>query len=106
MNVKFLKTNNENKLSFILSDAYPEIANALRRALISEVPVMAISRVDFVGNNSALYNEMVALRLGLLPLKSNVSTYVMPSECSCKGKGCAKCSVKLTLEVKGPGMVY
>lgn len=105
MNVKFLKSSNSDKLSFVLSDAYPEIANALRRSLISEVPVMAISKVDFIGNNSALYNEMMALRLGLIPLKSN-NTYVMPSECSCKGVGCAKCSVKLTLEVKGPGMVY
>ena len=30
----------------------------------------------------------------------------MPSECKCKGKGCAQCQLKLILEAKGPCTVY
>ncbi len=106
MKVKFLKSLDKNTVRFILSDSYPAFANALRRALISEVPVMAISRVNYSHNNSALYNEVLALRLGLIPLISDAKTYVLPSECSCKGKGCNKCTARFTLNVKGPGMVY
>ena len=106
MNIKFLKTSDPNILKFVLSDTYVEFANALRRALISEVPVMSISKVNYLINNSAFYNELLASRLGLIPLKSDVKTYVLPSECSCKGVGCSKCTVKFTLDVTGPGVVY
>ncbi len=105
MKVRFLEEN-KDEIKFVLSGANPEFANALRRAIISEVPVMAISRVHYSHNNSALYNEMLALRLGLIPLKADIKTYNLRSECSCRGKGCAKCTVHLTLDVKGPGMVY
>ena len=106
MNVKFLKTSEPNLLRFVLTDSYVEFANALRRALISEVPVMSISRVNYLINNSAFYNEMIALRLGLLALKSDSKTYNLPSACACKGAACPKCTVKLSLDVKGPGTVY
>jgi len=106
MSVKILKTSDKKVLKFVLTGSSPEFANAVRRALISEVPVMAISRVSYSKNNSALYNEVLGLRLGLTPLTSDAKTYVLPSECSCKGKGCAKCTVNFTLEVTGPGMVY
>ncbi len=106
MNVKFLKSDDKNTLKFIISGVSYEFVNALRRAIISEVPVMAISRVNYSHNNSALYNEVLALRLGLIPLTSDAKTYVPRSECSCKGKGCSKCTAYFTLDVKGPGMVY
>jgi len=106
MRVKFFKSSDKNVAKFLLSNAYPEFANALRRALISEVPVMAISRVSFSKNNSALYNEMLALRLGLLSIISDAKTYGLPDGCTCKSKGCAKCTAKFSLEVKGPGTVY
>lgn len=106
MKVKLIKNKDPNILKFVLSKSYVELANALRRSLISDVPVMAIDEVHFSKNNSALYNEVLALRLGLLPLTSDAETYNPRSECSCKGAGCAKCTAKFSLEVKGPGMVY
>lgn len=106
MKVKFIKTEDPNVLKFTLAKSYVEFANALRRSLISDVPVMAIDTVSFSKNNSALYNEVLALRLGLLPLTSDAGTYNLRSECSCKGAGCPKCTAKFSLEVEGPGMVY
>ncbi len=46
----------------------PALLNALRRAVISEVPAMAVSEVDFYENNSAMFNDYLANRIGLIPL--------------------------------------
>lgn len=96
----------KNKLSFVLMDSTPSFANIIRRTIIEEVPVMAIEDVEFRKNNSILYDEIVAHRLGLLPLTTDLKSYNLLSECKCKGKGCARCQLKLTLKAKGPGMVY
>ena len=53
-----------------------------------------------------MYDEMIALRLGLVPLKTKLDEYNLPSECTCKGEGCAKCTATLTLNAKGPCTVY
>ena len=46
------------------------IANALRRIMISEVPTMTIDLVEVRENTSALHDEFLAHRLGLVPLNS------------------------------------
>lgn len=48
------------------------IANAIRRYLY-EIPIMAIDEVEIVKNGSALYDETVAHRIGLVPLKMQKS---------------------------------
>lgn len=51
------------------------IANALRRVLLSEVPSMAIEKV-FVSNNTTLIkDEVLAHRLGLVPLKADARLF-------------------------------
>jgi len=52
--------------------ANESLANAIRRS-VAEVPVLAIDEVEFYKNDSALYDEMVAHRLGLIPLKTEKS---------------------------------
>jgi len=106
MEIRLLEKTKDGKLSFLLKNSDVFYANTLRRMMIEEVPVMAIEDVEFRENSSALYDEIVAHRLGLIPLKTDLKSYNLPEECTCKGKGCAKCTLKLTLSVKGPGIVY
>lgn len=95
-----------NFLKFALTEEDASFANALRRIMINKVPTMAVQEVEFRKNNSILYDEIIAHRLGLLPLKTDLKSYNLPSECNCKGEGCMKCQTKLTLSAKGPKTVY
>jgi len=107
MEVKLLSQDkNAGKLSFIVKDSTPTLVNALRRMIIEEVPTLAIENVEFRDNSSALYDEIVAHRLGLIPIKTDLKSYELPSECSCKGKGCSKCTLKMTLSSSKSGYVY
>ncbi len=108
MKVKIIgkKDKIKEKLFFEFSGVDISYANTLRRLFMNEVPVLAIEDVEFRKNDSGLYDEMVSLRLGLIPFKTDLKTYNLPSECKCKGKGCARCQLKMTLKAKGPGTVY
>lgn len=105
MEVKILKKN-EREMSFSVKGITPAFANALRRIMIGEVPTMAIEWVDFKKNDSALPDEIIAHRLGLIPLTFDKKAYELPSECKCEGKGCSRCQVELVLKEKGPKVVY
>ena len=93
------------KVTFSLKKADPGFANALRRSMMDAVPVMAIEEVEFRKNNSVLYDEIVAHRLGLIPLTTDLQSYIPIDECKCEGEGCARCTVILTLKVTSPGIV-
>jgi len=95
-----------NIITFNVSGVDGKVVNALRRTIISSVPVMAIEKVTFYYNSSVLNDEVLAHRLGLTPLKTDYKTYTMPLECTCNGKGCAKCTATLSLDVEGPKTVY
>ncbi|MBS1267057.1 MAG: DNA-directed RNA polymerase subunit D [Candidatus Woesearchaeota archaeon] len=105
MQVKLLEKN-KNKLSFTLKGAKVSFANALRRSAIEEVPTLAVKTVEFRKNTSVLYDEMIAHRLGLVPIKTDLKSYNLPEKCPCKGKGCAQCQLILTIKEKGPKTVY
>ena len=47
------------------------LANALRRIMISEVPTLAIEDVDLYQNTSVIPDEVLAHRLGLIPIRAN-----------------------------------
>jgi DNA-directed RNA polymerase subunit D len=100
------KDKKTGKARFLLKDSTPAFANALRRAMMDLVPTMAIDEVTFNANSSALYDEILAHRLGLLPLRTDLKSYTIKAECTCKGEGCAKCTLLLTLRAKGPCTVY
>lgn len=96
----------KNKLKFVIDEITPIFLNTMRRVATVEVPTMAIEEVAFTKNSSVLYDEVVAHRLGLVPLSTDLKTYKLPEKCKCKGKGCSACQVKLTLNAKGPRTVY
>jgi len=90
---------------FTLSGTSPAFANAFRRAMIGEVPTLAIENVRIYDNTSAFFDEMLAHRLGLIPIKTDLSTYSTKEKCSCGGAGCPGCMVTFTLSVEGPKTV-
>ena len=107
MEVKLVENQDKkNRLIFSVKGVDTAYANTLRRIMGFEVPVMAIEDVEFRKNTSILYDEMIAHRLGLIPLSTDLKSYNMMSECKCKGAGCASCTVKLTLKAQGPCTVY
>ncbi|MFX1503237.1 MAG: DNA-directed RNA polymerase subunit D [Promethearchaeota archaeon] len=90
---------NERKLVFLVEGISIEMANAIRRIIISEIPVMAVDEVIILKNDSPLYDEIISHRLGLLPLKTDLDVYKLPRDCECGGYGCPLCQVSLTCEI-------
>lgn len=102
MNMKLIQKT-EDKI--VISEKMDEsLANAIRR-FIHEIPTLAVDEVEIFKNDSALYDETVAHRIGLIPLKADKSL-VERDKCTCKGKGCNKCTVTLKLVSKKEGFVY
>ncbi len=94
----------EEKIIFEVSDINETIANSIRRS-VQEVPVLAVDTVEFVKNDSALFDEILAHRIGLVSLETD-KTLTRQEDCSCKGKGCSKCTSTLKLSSKGQCIVY
>jgi DNA-directed RNA polymerase subunit D len=100
MDIKVL-SKDQDTLRFVLSGVKPAFANALRRIMVSEVPVMAIDDVMILENNSVMYDEILAHRLGLIPITTDLESYNLPEECTCKSElGCSKCRASLSLEIE------
>jgi DNA-directed RNA polymerase subunit D len=103
MEIKLMEKKPE-KVVFLVRGINETLANTIRRT-IQEVPTLAIDEVEFIKNDSALYDEILAHRLGLVPLKTEKDKKLI-QECSCKGKGCSRCIVNFKLYAKGPCKVY
>ncbi len=104
MNIKVLR-DKDLFLSFLVEGTDDFYMNAIRRLIQDEVPTMAIEEVEFKKNDSALYDEIIALRLGLLSLKTDLKGYTLPADCTCQGAGCAKCTLDLTLKTTASGYI-
>lgn len=89
----------EHKLVLVIEGISIEMINALRRIILTEIPVMAIDEVIILKNDSPLYDEIISHRLGLIPLKTDLEVYKLPQECECGGFGCPLCQVSLTCEI-------
>lgn len=64
-------SKDEENLQFRMVGIDPALANAFRRILIAEVPTMAIEKVYFVNNTSVIQDEVLAHRLGLVPIRAD-----------------------------------
>ncbi|KAI4217270.1 MAG: hypothetical protein LQ351_000579 [Letrouitia transgressa] len=63
--------NDPLNASFSLVGIDASIANAFRRILIAEIPTLAIETVYYYNNTSIVQDEVLAQRLGLIPLTGN-----------------------------------
>lgn len=80
-------------LKFELLNTDLSVANSLRRIIIAEIPTMAIDLVEIKENTSALHDEYIAHRLGLIPLMSHrIDEFNFNQECKCSS-ACNKCAV-------------
>jgi DNA-directed RNA polymerase subunit D len=79
-----------NKLVFELNTK-ESLANAIRR-FVGRIPVLAIDEIEITKNGSALFDETIAHRMGLLPLKME--------------KKFEKKFPELVLSTKKKGLVY
>lgn len=61
---------------------------------------MAIDDVMILENNSVMYDEILAHRLGLIPVTTD-QTYNLPEDCTCKSElGCERCRASFSLEIE------
>jgi len=94
----------ERKAKFIVEGVHPYFVNALRRVLQAEVPKLAIDQVTFYDNTSALFDEIIAHRLALLPIPTDPSTLNRMGELDDDGNPAYL--VRYTLTKEGPCTVY
>jgi DNA-directed RNA polymerase I and III subunit RPAC1 len=73
-------------LTFSLVGVDTSIANAFRRILLAEVPTLAMENVFIMQNTSIIQDEVLAHRLGLIPLRGDreglrwLKWYIKPEE--------------------------
>jgi DNA-directed RNA polymerase subunit D len=102
----------ERKAKFVLKNSSPAMANALRRTLLSDIPKMAIDKVEFhlgpimyedkeYESVTPLFDEIIAHRLGMVPVPT-LDEFVPRDECSCEGEGCPSCDFMYSLNKIGP----
>jgi len=88
-------------MRFIVSGVNVPFVNALRRIMLTEVPTMAIDEIVILENSSILNDEILAHRIGLIPIKTDLDSYGLPEECKCESEfGCNLCRSSLTLETE------
>ncbi|MGC8582307.1 MAG: DNA-directed RNA polymerase subunit D [Thermoproteus sp.] len=86
-------------LKLYIEGVKPSLINSIRRIIISEVPVFAIDQVLIVNNTSSMYDEMLAHRLGLIPLTTPLDLFPKIEECETGMVDPAECTVRFTLQV-------
>ncbi len=92
---------NEDTIRFLLDGVNAAFANSLRRTMVAEVPIMTVDDIFYFDNSSIVPDEVLAHRIGLVPLKTNLDNYVLPEECDCEAElGCPKCRAVLTMDIE------
>jgi DNA-directed RNA polymerase subunit D len=90
---QFASDNKTSTLKLLIKGETHQFLNVLRRIIQEEVKTLAIEDVYVIENSSALWDEFIAHRLGLIVLNT-------PEKLSYGDE------VKLTLEKEGKGYVY
>lgn len=95
----YIRTQDKDHMTFHLSSASPRIANTLRRAMMNDIPTMAMDHVIIEENTSMIHDEWLARKMGLIPLVSSGINSVH-DPCPFSEKGCDACTVTFQLHVK------
>ena len=94
----------EDTVRFLVEGVNTAFANSLRRTMMSEVPTMTIEDIFYFDNSSLVPDEILANRIGFVPLKTDLDSYVLPEDCDCGAElGCPKCRAVLTMDVEATG---
>ena len=91
--VEFIERDDRDA-RFLVRGITPALANGIRRAILADVPTLSIDTVRFVENSSVMFDEQLALRLGLVPLTTP------------EGEFDEEDAVTLAIDVEGPGTAY
>ena len=118
MKVKVLESGPAG-MKLLFEETNPQVVNAIRRSILADVPKMAIEDVEFhlgpirgeegkeFESITPLFDEIIAHRLGLLPIPTDLKQFVPRSKCkTCNGEGCPSCTLIYSLNKQGPCTVY
>ena len=103
----------ERQCKFILKNSTPSKANALRRTMLSDISKMAIDDVEFhlgpidvdgkeFESITPLFDEIIAHRLGMVPVPTDYELFTTKDKCACGGVGCPSCEIMYSLNKHGP----
>lgn len=92
-----IKSKTKEELVFDITGVDPTLVNTLRRIMIAEIPTMAIETVIINQNTSIIPDEVLAHRLGLIPILADADDFGEKKENEdFNEKNC----IKFTLNVK------
>lgn len=83
----------ERSAEFVVRGITPAFANGIRRAMLADVPTISIDTVRMIENSSVMFDEVIGLRLGLIPLTT-------PDDIR------EEDTITLSLDEEGPGTAY
>ena len=83
----------ERSAEFVVRGITPAFANGIRRAMLADVPTLSIDTVRMTENSSVMFDEVIGLRLGLIPLTTPDD--IREDE-----------EIVLSLDVEGPATAY
>jgi len=95
-----------DSVAFHVSGLDLSLINSVKRMMIAEVPTMAIEEVRFVDNKSGYLDQILAHRIGMIPLISSrvADQFLYQDECKCHD-ACSKCAVQFHLCVENDSPV-
>lgn len=95
MAISISKYKEENGISsYVVRGVSPALINAVRRSVMLHTPCLAIEEVSVYENDSVMFDEFLAHRLGLLPVKAGSKGFKAGDK------------VKMVIEKEGPCTVY
>jgi DNA-directed RNA polymerase subunit D len=83
----------DRSAEFVVRGITPAFANGIRRAMLADVPTLSIETVRMIENSSVMFDEVIGLRLGLVPLTTPDD--IREDE-----------QITLSLDVEGPETAY